>query len=98
MRKIVHLSIKGKVQGVGYRAFVELQAELLDLEGWVRNRRDGSVEAVVAGDEGTVERLLKECTKGPPASRVAAIDVIDATEEMLGMRPGGEKFGMLPTT
>lgn len=97
MRKIVHLSIEGKVQGVGYRAFVALQAELLDLEGWVRNRRDGSVEAVVAGEAETIERLLKECSKGPPASRVAAIDVADATEEMLALRRDSEKFGMLPT-
>ncbi|MBX3514854.1 MAG: acylphosphatase [Xanthobacteraceae bacterium] len=97
MKKIVHLSIKGKVQGVGYRAFVELQAELLGLEGWVRNRRDGSVEAVAAGEAGVIEQLLKECSKGPPASRVAAIDVTDAVEEMLELRAAGEKFGMLPT-
>lgn len=97
MRKLVRLSIKGKVQGVGYRAFVELQAEMLDLEGWVRNRRDGSVEAVVAGDARKIEALIDACGKGPPASRVTAIEVGDATEELLALRPAGEKFATLPT-
>jgi acylphosphatase len=97
MRKLVHLSIKGKVQGVGYRAFVELQAELLDLEGWVRNRRDGTVEAFVAGDPQKIEKLVNECSKGPPAARIATIDVSDAAEELLALRPAGEKFSFLPT-
>ncbi len=97
MRKLVHLSIKGKVQGVGYRAFVELQAELLGLEGWVRNRRDGSVEAVVAGDAAKIGKLIDECSKGPPASRVAAIDESEATEDLLKMRNSEEKFSFLPT-
>jgi acylphosphatase len=57
MTKLAHLSIKGRVQGVGYRAFVELEAELRGLEGWVRNRRDGSVEAVVRGDERAIDDL-----------------------------------------
>jgi acylphosphatase len=97
MRKLVHLIVKGKVQGVGYRAFVELQAELLDLEGWVRNRRDGTVEVVAAGDSHKIEKFIKECSKGPPASRVAAIHESEATEEMLTMRNAGEKFSFLPT-
>lgn len=97
MRKLVHLLIKGKVQAVGYRAFVALQAELFALEGWVRNRRDGSVEAVIAGDASKVDALIEACRKGPPASRVSAIDVSETNEEMLAMRRNGEKFGMLPT-
>ncbi len=97
MRKLVRLTIKGRVQGVGYRAFVEMQAELLDLEGWVRNRRDGSVEAVAAGAVGKIEALIEACREGPPASLVMAIDVAEAAEEMLGLRRAGEKFSFLPT-
>lgn len=97
MRKLVHLSIEGKVQGVGYRAFVESQAARLDLDGWVRNRRDGSVEAVAAGDPQQIEKLIEACRKGPPASRVSAVGVTDANEDMLALRPSGEKFATLPT-
>jgi acylphosphatase len=97
MRKLVHLLIHGKVQGVGYRAFVEERATTLGLEGWVRNRRDGTVEAVVAGDGRNVDRLIDACRKGPPACRVSAIDPSETNEEMLGMRPDGRKFAMLPT-
>jgi acylphosphatase len=97
MKKLVHLSIKGKVQGVGYRAFVELQAELLGLEGWVRNRRDGSVEAIADGTGDAVEALIRECWKGPPAARVRHVDVSDGDPKLLGLRPAGEKFGTLPT-
>ncbi len=97
MRKLVHLLIKGKVQGVGYRAFVESQANRLGLEGWVRNRRDGCVEAVAAGEADKVDALIETCRKGPSASRVDAVDPSETNEEMLAMRRTGEKFGMLPT-
>ncbi len=97
MRKLVHLLIHGKVQGVGYRAFVEVQAEKGGLEGWVRNRRDGTVEAVVAGDADKVDGLIEACRKGPPGCRVSAIDPSETNEGMLGMRPKGAKFAMLPT-
>jgi acylphosphatase len=97
MRKLVHLLIHGNVQGVGYRAFVALQADLLGLEGWVRNRRDGTVEAVVAGDEEKVDKLMGACREGPPGCRVSAIDPSETNEEMLAMRPSGERFALLPT-
>lgn len=97
MNRLVHLSIKGRVQGVGYRAFVELEAELRGLEGWVRNRRDGSVEAVVQGEIEIVEALIEVCRDGPPASRVIAVDVRDADPEALNLRSAGEKFAVLPT-
>lgn len=96
MRKLVHLSIKGEVQGVGYRAFLQSQAERLGLEGWVRNREDGSVEAVVAGDANKVDDLVGNCRKGPPACRVSAVDPSETNEEMLAMREGA-KFAVLPT-
>lgn len=97
MTKRVHLSIKGRVQGVGYRAFVELEAELRGLEGWVRNRRDGSVEAVIQGEQSAVDDLIEACRKGPPSSHVTSIDMREAEREMLDLRPAGEKFAMLPT-
>jgi acylphosphatase len=74
--RTVHLRIEGRVQGVGYRAFVERQAIGLGLSGWVRNRRDGSVEAVLQGIPGTVEAMIELCRSGPPASRVDRVDVV----------------------
>ncbi len=64
------------MQGVGYRAFVEMRAAELGLTGWVRNRRDGSVEAVLQGSPDAVEDMLEACRAGPPASRVARLDII----------------------
>ncbi len=64
------------MQGVGYRAFVELRAIELGLEGWVRNCRDGSVEAVLQGPEEAVEAMLDLCREGPPAARVTKVVVI----------------------
>ena len=56
LRQVV---IRGRVQGVGYRAWVEERATRLDLQGWVRNRRDGSVEAVFAGPESVVREMIE---------------------------------------
>ncbi len=97
MKKLVHLFIRGKVQGVGYRAFVALQAELFDLEGWVRNRRDGSVEAIAEGSGDAVEKLIKACWEGPPSSLVNRVEVRDGDPGELALRPAGEKFSLLPT-
>jgi acylphosphatase len=74
--RTVHLRIEGRVQGVGYRAFVEMRAAELGLCGWVRNRRDGSVEAVVQGSEATVDAMLDQCRSGPPAARVDRVEVV----------------------
>ena len=74
--RTVHLRIEGRVQGVGYRAFVEMRAAELGLNGWVRNRRDGSVEAVVQGPPATVDHMLDACRKGPPGSRVDRVEII----------------------
>lgn len=70
---IVRLRISGRVQGVGYRAWAARQASLLALSGWVRNRRDGSVEAVIAGSEDAVREMVGRCHRGPALARVAAI-------------------------
>jgi acylphosphatase len=69
-----HLRIEGRVHGVGYRDWLLREAERLGLAGWVRNRRDGSVEAVIAGAEPAVEILLSACRRGPALARVERID------------------------
>lgn len=97
MKKLVHLSIKGRVQGVGYRAFVESQAATLELEGWVRNRRDGSVEAIAEGTGEAVEKLIKACWQGPTSGLVSRVEVADADPKLLALRDAGQKFAVLPT-
>jgi acylphosphatase len=72
----VQVRIEGRVQGVGYRVFVEMSASELGLEGWVRNRRDGSVEAVFQGHDEAVEEMLQRCRQGPPASAVARVEPV----------------------
>lgn len=90
-KRTVHIRVEGRVQGVGYRAFVEMRAAELGLTGWVRNRRDGSVEAVLQGSPEAVEAILDACRAGPPASRVARLDIIG---EGVGAFDG---FEVLPT-
>lgn len=68
-----HLFISGLVQGVGFRAALENSARALQLAGWVRNRRDGRVEALVQGPEAAVQTLVQWCHHGPPAARVDAV-------------------------
>ena len=75
------LRVHGRVQGVFYRAWTVDVAHTLGLRGWARNRRDGTVEILVAGDPAAVERLIEQCRKGPPAARVERIDVGQADEE-----------------
>ena len=69
------LTVTGRVQGVGYRDWVMGMAERLGLSGWVRNRIDGSVEAVIVGDDAAVGRMIEACRRGPTAARVDAVDV-----------------------
>ena len=76
--KSVHLVIRGRVQGVFYRAWTRERAEHRGVDGWVRNRPDGAVEAVFSGPPEAVDKLVAECRKGPPAARVEAIDVTPA--------------------
>jgi acylphosphatase len=94
---IRHVTIRGRVQGVGFRLWVEENASLHDLEGWVRNRRDGSVEAVFAGPAPAVERMIEICRRGPPGCRVQVVDIIETGPELLSERYHGERFSVLPT-
>jgi acylphosphatase len=69
------ISITGRVQGVGYRDWAMATAQRLGLSGWVRNRVDGSVEALVVGDDDAVGRMIEACQRGPTLARVEAVDV-----------------------
>jgi acylphosphatase len=94
---IRQVMIQGRVQGVGYRAWVEHQARVHHLEGWVRNRRDGSVEALFAGPADTVSNMIALCRRGPVAARVEAIQDEAADSNALNLRYAGERFSVLPT-
>jgi acylphosphatase len=94
---ILLVTIRGRVQGVGYRAWVEYQATSARLEGWVRNRRDGSVEALFAGPAGGVADLVALCRHGPPGARVAQVLTEPAGADQLNLRYQGERFSVLPT-
>jgi len=67
------LVIRGRVQGVGYRMAMTEAAVALGVTGWVRNRCDGTVEALVQGDDAAIERVLAWCRRGPPGANVTAI-------------------------
>jgi acylphosphatase len=95
-RVVRHAVVRGRVQGVGFRAFVEHQAKQHGIEGWVRNRRDGTVEAVFAGTPEQVEAMLEACRKGPPSSHVHMVEDRPGTEDEVAMR-GGERFALLTT-
>jgi len=97
MNVMRHVFIRGRVQGVGYRAFVEYTALEHGLEGWVRNRRDGSVEALFAGPAATVVQVLEACGRGPPGARVDAVDERDGSSSELSRRRAGERFSILAT-
>ena len=78
---IRHVTVRGRVQGVGYRYFIEREAQLRDLEGWVRNRRDGSVEALVQGTELAIAAIIDWARRGPPGAHVASVLVSEAGPE-----------------
>lgn len=70
----IHVRIHGRVQGVWFRAWTEQEARARALRGWVRNRRDGTVEAVFAGSEAAVRDMIGACHEGPPAANVGRIE------------------------
>ncbi len=74
MTKRLHLDIRGRVHGVGYRMYAQDEAGRLGLTGWVRNRYDGSVEAVAEGDESMLLEFEKWCHRGPPSAHVTSVE------------------------
>ncbi len=94
---IRRVTIRGRVQGVGYRAFVEHQAMTLKIAGWVRNRRDGSVEALFAGAADVVSEMVGLCRRGPSYAHVDAVQEETAGADELNLRRAGEWFSVLPT-
>jgi acylphosphatase len=89
--------IRGRVQGVGYRAWTEVAALERGLRGWVRNRRDDTVEAVFVGPEADVLAMIDDCRSGPPGARVDFGDQREAAADEVALRRGDELFSVLST-
>jgi acylphosphatase len=94
---IRHVLVRGRVQGVGFRAWTEYMALERGLEGWVRNRRDGAVEAMFAGAAATVAAMIETCRHGPRGAHVVALDQREGGTDELALRRAGELFSVLPT-
>ena len=89
-RHSVHVMIEGRVQGVGFRDFTQRAAIELGLAGFVRNRRDGAVEAQFCGPPAAVAEMLRRCRAGPRGARVAAVRVTaEGTSGVEGEEPSG---------
>jgi acylphosphatase len=97
MSVIRHVIVHGRVQGVGFRAFVEVEALTRGLEGWVRNRREGTVEAVFMGEEAVVADVIEACRRGPFAARVDVLYQREGDASDFKPRRAGELFSVLPT-
>lgn len=80
----LHVRITGRVQGVAYRAWAQAEAEALGLSGWVRNCRDGAVEAVICGPRETVEAMIEACRAGPRLAAVEEVTVLGEAEPVSG--------------
>lgn len=89
--KAVRARISGRVQGVWYRKWTVQNATELGLDGWVRNRLDGTVEALFVGPEATVDEMIQRCRQGPERAEVTGIQL----EPALGITPKG--FTQKPT-
>jgi acylphosphatase len=90
-RRTIHLRVIGRVQGVYFRAWTQELAGSLKLEGWVRNRRDGSVEALLSGRPDAVDQMVKACHRGPADAQVEKVEILGEG----GAAPCG--FTVLPT-
>jgi acylphosphatase len=82
MRTTKRVRVEGRVQGVGFRAFVEREATRIGLDGFVRNRRDGGVEAVFAGTSAQLDAIIAACHRGPRGSQIDMVKVLDESDEV----------------
>jgi acylphosphatase len=89
--------VRGRVQGVGFRDFVAHMAARNGIEGWVRNRSDGAVEALFSGTPEQIAHAIAACRRGPSISEVDDVELLAASEEDLTLRKPGQKFSRLPT-
>jgi len=94
---IRHVRVRGRVQAVGFRMFVENAVAMHGVDGWVRNRRDGSVEAVFAGAPDAVRAVIDACRRGPRGAFVESLDESDGTADLLAQRYAGKRFSVLRT-
>jgi len=76
VNRSIHVVVRGRVQGVSYRYWTHAEANRRGLSGWVRNREDGAVEAVFAGDDAQVQEMLLALSSGPPAARVSDVEIL----------------------
>jgi acylphosphatase len=95
-RTCLRTIVRGRVQGVGFRAWTQQQARRHELDGWVRNLRDGSVEAFFAGPQDRIDLMLTALCDGPAGSRVQAVEHFPATEADIG-DPAGDGFAIRGT-
>lgn len=88
--KTLHLTIRGRVQGVGFRIYTQREAMRHGVHGWVRNRTDGSVEAIVQGAPAAVDALVEWARHGPPKAQVTDVQVREGSGDY-------SEFEMRPT-
>ena len=81
--KKIHIIITGTVTGVGFRWWLKMKAEKRNIHGFVKNRTEDEVEALLVGDEKDVEDVVKLCRRGPPSSKVKSIKIEDYQQEYL---------------
>jgi len=96
IERTIRAFVRGRVQKVGYRAWVNAHAVALGLNGFVRNRSDGSVEAVFSGDADRVAQIAESLLRGPPKADVTGVQITEETEEALS-ETFGAHFVVLPT-
>lgn len=94
MKTIKHLRISGRVQGVGYRYYMARAAREYGVTGWVRNRTDGSVEAVICGTPEAIELMIVWARRGPDRAAVTQVEINEGSGEYDNF---GEDFGQRPT-